>query len=347
VQAETPARATLGGKPARVRPARPTITIVVPAFNEGAGLQSLAGAIEERLKGCDFDWTVFFVDDGSSDQTLDTIRALNAGDPRFSGLSLSRNFGKEMAIAAGLRNARGDAIVLMDADLQHPPEIVPGLVARWREGYDVVFAQREDRIFDSPLRRLYSWAFYSLFRAITPTRLPLGATDFVLLDRVAVDVFNGLDERTRFSKGLCAWIGFKSSGVPFASPGRETGASRWRFFKLVQLALDGLLSFSSLPLKIWSYIGAAISLGAILYAIYFFIRTLLFNVDVPGFPSLIVSIMFFAGVQLVSLGVIGEYLARIFEEVKGRPLFVVAERIGADAAVTETGRQEAKPVAAP
>lgn len=343
--AEASARTVAEGKPTRVRPQRPTIVIVVPAFNEGDQLQSLASAIETRLEGCDFEWTVLLVDDGSSDRTFDAIRALHARDPRYSGLALSRNFGKEMAIAAGLRNARGDAVVLMDADLQHPPEVIPAMVARWREGNDVVFGERKDRTFDGPLRRLYSWLFFSLFRAITRTQLPLGATDFILLDRVAVNAINRLDERNRFSKGLCAWIGFRSTGVPFDSPGRESGGSRWRFFKLVQFALDGLLSFSSLPLKIWSYVGATISLAAVAYAGYFIIRTLLYEADVPGFPSLIVSIMFFAGVQLISLGVMGEYLSRIFDEVKRRPLYVVTETIGFEEEMAPTsGRGESLPV---
>jgi glycosyltransferase involved in cell wall biosynthesis len=311
--------------------ARQKISVVVPAFNEEDVVNVLAERLTSVLGGiADVSWSVLFVDDGSTDGTLARLRALNARDSRFTTISFSRNFGKDTAIAAGFRYARGDAVVLMDADLQHPPELIPAFVTRWREGSKVVFAERQSRDSDSPLRRAYSRMFHAIFRRIAQTRLPAGIVDFLLLDRKAVDAINRLGERTRFSKGLYAWIGFPSSVVPFASPDRFVGESRWSFLKLAQFALDGFVSFSSLPLKIWSYAGALISLFAIAYGLYVLVRTLIFNTDLPGFPSLIVSIMFFAGVQLVSLGIIGEYLARIYEEVKARPLFVVAEEIGVD-----------------
>jgi glycosyltransferase involved in cell wall biosynthesis len=307
---------------------RPHICLVIPVFNEEDGLAALEAALHKALDGRDFSWSALFVDDGSSDGTLAAIRKLHDADPRFGAISFSRNFGKDVAIAAGLRYARGDAVVLLDADLQHPPDVIPAFVARWREGAKVVFGQRRSREADSWARRLYSRLFHAIFRRIAQTRLPIGVVDFLLLDRKAVDSINRLGERTRFSKGLYAWIGFPSAVVPFDSADRFVGASRWSFWKLAQFALDGFVSFSSLPLKVWSYIGALISLAALVYGGYVVVYTLLFDADVPGFPSLIVSIMFFAGVQLVSLGVIGEYLARIYEEVKARPLFVVAEEIG-------------------
>ncbi len=314
---------------------RPDITLVIPVLNEAAGLDALVAALHESLDGHDFAWSVLFVDDGSIDGTLTRIRALNAADPRFSAISFSRNFGKEVAIAAGLRHAKGDAVVILDADLQHPPDMVPAFVAEWRKGAKIVFGQRQSRESDSWARRLYSRLFHFVFRHIAQTRLPLGVVDFLLMDRQAVDAINQLGERTRFSKGLYAWIGFPSAVVPFESHDRFVGRSRWSFMKLASFALDGLVSFSSLPLKVWSYLGALVSLAAIAYGIYFLVRSLLFGVDVPGFPSLIVSIMFFAGVQLISLGIIGEYLARIYEEVKARPLYVVAEEIGTGAAKSE------------
>jgi glycosyltransferase involved in cell wall biosynthesis len=310
--------------------ARQEIAIVIPAYNEAPGLAALVASIREVMSTLDVDWNVLFVDDGSTDGTLARIRELNAEDKRFTAISFSRNFGKEIAIAAGFRYARGDAVVLMDADLQHPPEVIHDFVARWREGFKVVFAQRLSRDADSWLRRLYSRTFHGVFRRIAQTRMPPGIVDFLLMDREAVTAMNRLGERTRFSKGLYAWVGFRSTVVPFASPDRFIGTSRWSFFKLLQFALDGLISFSSLPLKVWSYVGALISIGAIAYGVYMLIRTLFFDTDVPGFPSLIVSIMFFSGIQLVSLGVIGEYLARMYEEVKARPLFVIAEEIGVD-----------------
>jgi len=307
---------------------RQEIAVVIPVFNEEAVIGVLVENTRTALDGLDLAWNVLFVDDGSTDGTLRRLREVNAADPRFTAIAFSRNFGKDTAIAAGFRYARGDAVVLMDADLQHPPETIPAFVAEWRKGNRVVFGQRQSRNADGFLRRLYSRTFHAIFRRIAQTRLPDGIVDFLLLDRVAVDAINRLGERTRFSKGLYAWIGFSSAVVPFSSPDRFIGHSRWSFFKLSQFALDGFVSFSSLPLKIWSYAGALISLFAIIYGIYFLLRTLLFNTDLPGFPTLVVSIMFFSGIQLVSLGIMGEYLARIYEEVKARPLFVVAEEIG-------------------
>lgn len=305
------------------------ITVVVPAYNEGAGIEALAAELTRSLDGvAGIAWRVLFVDDGSHDDTLRLIRAVNARDPRFTAISFSRNFGKEAAIAAGLRYTRGDAAIVMDADLQHPPAIIPDFIARWRAGANVVFGQRNGRMKESLLRRIYSRAFHAVFRRIAQTRLPIGAVDFLLIDRKAINSFNRLGERTRFSKGLYAWIGYPSAVVPFDAPDRATGQSTWSFLKLARFALDGFVSFSTLPLKVWSYLGALVSLFALIYGAYVLVRTLLFNTDLPGFPTLVVSIMFFAGVQLVSLGIIGEYLARVYEEVKARPLFVIAEEIG-------------------
>jgi glycosyltransferase involved in cell wall biosynthesis len=322
--------------------AQETITVVIPVHNEEGTLDALVEQLLLRLEDHDFSWKVLFVEDGSTDETLAKLKQLNATDRRFTTISFSRNFGKDIAIAAGLRYACGDAVILMDADLQHPPSVIPTFIERWREGYKVVFGQRQSRDSDSALRRYYSRAFYAIFRRITVMRLPIGIVDFLLLDRKAVDVINRLGERTRFSKGLYAWIGFPSAVVPFASPDRWSGASRWSFFKLAQFALDAIISFSSLPLKIWSYVGALVSLAALVYAAYTIVSTLMFGTDLPGFPSLFVSIMFFAGVQLVSLGVIGEYLARIFEEVKGRPLYVVAEKIGVSGEAAVPAGKEAR-----
>jgi glycosyltransferase involved in cell wall biosynthesis len=271
---------------------------------------------------------VIFVDDGSTDGTLALLRDLNARDSRFKAVSLSRNFGKEIASAAGLTYARGDAAVLMDADLQHPPELISDFVQHWRQGAHMVYGRRIDRDADSLLHRLFARLFYATFGGLSGTVLPEGAGDFRLLDRKAVDALNRMGERVRFNKGLYAWVGFRSVGVPFSVPPRATGRSRWRIRKLVHFALDGLASFSTVPLRVWSYLGLLISLLAFCYAIVILVKTLLYGIDVPGFPSLIISVMFFAGVQLISLGVLGEYLGRMYEEVKGRPLFLVAEELG-------------------
>ncbi|CAN5158740.1 glycosyltransferase family 2 protein [soil metagenome] len=323
--------------------ARPHICLVIPIFNEAEGLTSLAAALHKTLDGRDFSWSALLVDDGSTDGTLAGIRALHEVDPAFASISFSRNFGQNVAIAAGLRYARGDAIVILDADLQHPPEIIPAFVERWRQGAKVVFGQRNTRVADSVFRNLYSSVFHNVFRKIASTRLPVGVADFLLLDRQAVDAINRLGERTRFSKGLYAWIGFPNAIVPFDAGERMIGRSKWSFRKLARFALDGFVSFSTLPLKIWSYVGVLVSLGAIAYGTYFLIYSLIYGPDTPGFPSLIVSIMFFSGIQLISLGVIGEYLARIYEEVKARPLFVVAEEIGVAGETTARHPQRTPP----
>lgn len=307
------------------------LTVVVPVFNEAAGLPFFAS----RLKGVldrvpDVSWSVLFVDDGSSDATRLIVRELNETDARFGGVVLSRNFGKETAIAAGLRHASGDAVILMDGDLEHPPETIPAFVDNWRAGSKIVFGRRIDSDAEdlSPLRQFYSKAFHFVFSRIAKPSIPAGAVDFLLLDKQAVAAMNRLGERTRFSKGLYAWIGFRSTTVLFDVGKRAAGASSWRFRSLARFAVDGLVSFSTLPLKVWSYLGLVVSAFALLYALFFLLRTLFIGVEVPGFPTLVVSVMFFAGVQLISLGVLGEYVARIYEEVKGRPLFLVDEIIG-------------------
>jgi glycosyltransferase involved in cell wall biosynthesis len=305
------------------------ITVVIPLRNEDSNLDVLTARLRTVLEGAGEAYTILFVDDGSEDGTLAKLRRLAQVDPRIGAVALSRNFGKEAAIAAGLRHARGDAVVLMDADLQHPPEVIPQVLAAWRAGNEIVFGLRQDRVGESRSRTNLSRLFYGLFKRMSDLQIPEGSTDFLLLDRKAVDAMNALGERSRFSKGLYSWIGFRSTYVAFAVGQRQYGESRWSLLKLASYAIDAFASFSSLPLKVWSYVGVLISLGAIAYAVYFIVQTTVFGIDVPGFPSLIVSIMFFAGVQLISLGVIGEYLARMFEEVKARPLFIVEERIGA------------------
>lgn len=309
------------------------LSVVVPVLNEEHGIGPLLARLVPVLDGLALAWEVVFVDDGSSDGTLAALRRAHQRDPRLKTLSLSRNFGKEIAVAAGLQRARGAATIVMDADLQHPPELIPEFVAKWREGYDDVYGQRIDRAADSAARRMVSLVYYRLFRILSGTRLPENAGDFRLLSRRAVDALNRMGERARFNKGLFAWIGFRSTGLPFDVPDRpDGGASRWRFRRLVRFALDGIFSFTTIPLRIWSVIGLVISLLAFLYIVGFILKTLIFGTDLKGFPTLVVSIMFFSGIQLISLGVIGEYLGRIYEEVKARPLFLVGEEIGFDAA---------------
>ncbi|MBY0611360.1 MAG: glycosyltransferase family 2 protein [Beijerinckiaceae bacterium] len=303
----------------------PCLSLVVPVFNEGANIDQLVRRLTSVLDGIGETYEIVFIDDGSADDTLVRVSALARTDARFRVVALSRNFGKDIAIAAGLDHARGDAVVLIDADLQHPPEMIAAFVAKWREGYDMVYGQRIDRATDGPIRRALTHAFYNLFQRFGEIDLPDGAGDFRLMDRKVADAVRRMPERARFSKGLYAWVGFKSIGVPFEVADRAEGASKWSFRKLFRFAFDGITSFSSAPLKVWTFVGLTISIFALFFALYFVIETLFLGSSVPGFPSLIVSVMFFAGVQLMSLGILGEYIGRIFAEVKRRPLYVVAE----------------------
>jgi glycosyltransferase involved in cell wall biosynthesis len=298
-------------------------------LNEEKGLEALVAQLKPVLEATGLAWDVLFVDDGSRDGTRAILKRLNAADPRFRALCFSRNFGKEIAVAAGLDHATGDAVVLMDADLQHPPEVIHAFLGKWREGYEVVYGQRDDREADSLARRAFSRVFYGAFRAMSGTTLPDNAGDFRLLDRKAVSALRQFRERVRFNKGLFAWIGFKSAGVTFHVPPRhDGGGSRWNLRKLWHFALDGLVSFTTMPLRVWSYIGIGVSALAFAYIVIFLLKMLLFGGGTAGFPTLIISILFLGGVQLISLGVIGEYLGRMYEEVKGRPLYLVAEEIG-------------------
>lgn len=304
------------------------ISIVIPVLNEERSISPLLGALRQVLETTDIDWSILFVDDGSTDRTFEKIREGWSHDHRIQGVSLSRNFGKEQAIAAGLHLARGDCVLIMDADLQHPPRYIPEFLKAWRSGAKVVFGQRVNRDSDGFMRRKCSDLFYTLFHLLGGGRLPRGTVDFVLLDRSAVDALNQLKERARFTKGLFSWIGFHATTLPFHADARVVGKSQYHFLKLLHLALDGIISFTTLPLRVWTVIGGFISLSALIYSGYFLIKTLIFQPDVPGFPSLIVSIMFFSGVQLFSLGVIGEYIGRIFDEVKRRPIYIISEEVG-------------------
>lgn len=307
---------------------RPVLSIVVPVHDEAENLPLLVERLRPVLDAEASAWEIVCVDDGSRDGTLAVLRDLHRADPRISAISFSRNFGKEVAIAAGLDHAHGDAVVIMDADLQHPPEVIPAFLAKWREGILNVYGQRADRDSESRLKRNFAKAFYRLFASFGETELPEGAGDFRLLDRRVVEALRALPERARFSKGLYAWVGFPSAGVPFEVAERAHGQTKFRFRKLFGFAFDGLSSFSTVPLKIATWLGVLIAIIAALTGLFFLVRTLLFGTDLPGFPSLIVSIMFFSGIQLISLGLIGEYVGRIFAEVKRRPLYLVGERIG-------------------
>jgi polyisoprenyl-phosphate glycosyltransferase len=307
-----------------------SLSVVIPVLNEAKGLDQLLGRLVPALECLGLFWTIVFVDDGSTDQTLVKIRELHQKEPRITAVALSRNFGKEIAVAAGLRYATGDAVVIMDSDLQHPPETISAFVEKWRDGHDVVFGQRMDRSADSAWRREGARIFYRVFHALSGTELQQNSCDFRLLSRRAVDSINRIGERVRYNNGLFAWIGFPAVGVPFDMQPRKTGeASRWLPLHLTRLAFDGLASFSTVPLRLSSAFGLLVSIVAFAYILWIMIKTLIFGDPVRGYPTLMVAVLFFAGVQLIFLGVLGEYLGRVYEEVKARPLFLVREEVGA------------------
>ena len=307
---------------------RAVLSLVVPCYNEAAGLASFWARASDALDALGVPAEAVFVDDGSRDATFAVLSALAARDPRVRVVALSRNFGKEVALAAGLDHAAGDAVVPIDADLQHPPELLHELVARWREGHDVVIALRRDRATDSAARRLASDLFHRLFARVSAVAVPRGAGDFRLMSRPVVDALKSMPERTRYMKGMYAWVGFRTATVDYDVAERAAGESRFGLVKLWRLALDGIVSFSALPLRMSSFLGALFALVALAYGAWLVARTLVHGVDVPGYASLMVVVLFLGGVQLLSLGVIGEYLGRVYDEVKARPLYVVRARVG-------------------
>lgn len=309
---------------------RPEISIVVPVYNEEAGLDAFWARLAPVLASVASDAEVIFVDDGSSDGTLAQLMSLRHLDPRVRIVSLSRNFGKEIALTAGLDHADGDAVIPIDADLQHPPELIGELVARWRGGSDIVIALRRDRATDGLLRRSASSLFHLVFARMTTVPVVRDAGDFRLMSRAVVDALRRLPERARFMKGLYAWVGFRQTTVSYDIEPRLEGRSKWSVWRLWRLAIDGITSFSSLPLKVWSVVGLTFALVALTYGAYLIVRTIVHGVDVPGYASVMVMILFLGGLQLLSLGIIGEYLGRVYDEVKARPLYVVRQRIGFD-----------------
>lgn len=304
------------------------LSVVVPFHNEGANVERLFARLVPVLDGCGVRWEIVCVNDGSRDDTLTRLVAAHRADPRIKIIDLSRNFGKEAALSAGLAAAAGLAVIPMDADLQHPPEVVPTMLAKWREGFEVVYGVRESREHQDAFGRGAARAFYWLFDRLCEVKLPHEVGDFRLMDRKVVDVINRMPERNRFMKGIFAWVGFRQTGVPFTCPPRTDGDSKWAKLRLLRFAFAGLTAFSNFPLKVWSLIGALVSGLAFIYIVVRLIRTLIYGIDVPGYESIIVTVLFLGGVQLLTLGIIGDYLGRVFDEAKGRPLFVVRESFG-------------------
>ncbi|MEX0330246.1 MAG: glycosyltransferase family 2 protein [Puniceicoccaceae bacterium] len=313
------------------------INIVIPCFNEEAVLPLLFDRLTRAAESWDLNWEVICVDDGSSDATWKLLTEQHRQDPRWKALSFSRNFGHQSALSAGLLHSTdADAVLLMDADLQDPPEELHRFIDTWKDGAEVVYAIREKRK-EGPLKRLCYWGFYRLMRKLVSIEIPLDSGDFCLMDAKVVAVINNMPERNRFLRGLRAWSGFKQVGVPYERHSRAAGEAKYNFQKLIKLAADGIFNFSGLPLRLASHMGFWISLISLAGVIFTFLQrvfaeqfALIGLAPVPGFATIVIAILFLGGVQLICLGIVGEYLVRIFEEVKQRPPWIIRETQGID-----------------
>jgi glycosyltransferase involved in cell wall biosynthesis len=304
------------------------LSIVTPFYNESASIDLYFRTLRECLDAITgLTYEVICVNDGSDDDTLQKLTEISKGDRRVVVVDLSRNFGKEAALTAGLDVSRGDAVVPFDADLQDPPEVIPQLLDAWDQGAEVVVARRVDRSADSWAKRESAAAFYRLHNWLSRPGIPANVGDFRLMDRVVVDAIGRMPERQRFMKGLFAWVGFKTAVVDYSRPPRVSGDSRFSAWKLWNLALEALTSFSTAPLRIWTYIGFFVSLLAFLYGSLIVVTVLVRGVDVPGYASLLVTVLLIGGVQLIGIGVLGEYVGRIYSETKQRPVYVIREVI--------------------
>jgi glycosyltransferase involved in cell wall biosynthesis len=303
---------------------RPLLSIVVAMFNEEQVVDTFFTEVDAAIVPLQADIEYVCVNDGSRDGTLAKLLARRTQDTRIRIVDLARNFGKEAAMTAGLAHARGDAVVVIDADLQDPPDLIAQFFAKWREGCEVVYGIRASRASDSIAKRVTAGAFYKLFNRITLVPIPPDAGDFRLLDRKVVDALLAFPERNRFMKGLFSWVGFKQIGVPFVRRPRAQGQTKWNYWKLINFALDGVTGFSTVPLRVWSFVGAFVSLLGFAYALYLIVRTLIFGIDVPGYASLMVTLLFLGGMQLFGLGILGEYMGRLYMEAKGRPIYIVS-----------------------
>ncbi len=302
------------------------ITILIPAYNEAEVLRPLyerLGKLAEDNKNYRFEF--FFINDGSRDSTLEQIKIYAQRDTRVSYINLSRNFGKEVAMIAGLDHAKGDAIVIIDADLQDPPELIPKMLEYWEEGYDDIYAKRRSRAGESWVKKLTSTWFYRILQSSTNVTIQRDTGDFRLLDKRCVEALREFRESERYTKGMFSWIGYRKKEIIYDRDARLAGETKWNYIKLFNLAIDGITSFTTAPLRIASFFGIVVSLLAFIYILYLVIRTILFGNDLAGYPSMMAVILFLGGVQLLSLGIIGEYVGRIFVETKHRPLYFVEE----------------------
>jgi dolichol-phosphate mannosyltransferase len=307
-----------------VETAQPDLSVVIPVYNEEDNLPQLYERLTNALEAVGLSYEIVFVDDGSRDTSVAYLRELAARDPRISAVELARNFGHQVAISAGLDYSRGQGVIVMDADLQDPPEVLPQFIAKWREGHDVVYAIREQRK-EGWLKRAAYATFYRFLQRVANIEIPLDAGDFCIMDRRVVDVLSGMPERNRFVRGIRSWVGLSQVGLAYERQARHAGRPKYTFTRLIYLALDGLVSFSYIPLRAITMLGFSVSLLSIVLAIFYAIKKLTVGLNPPGFATITVAIFFLAGMQLITIGVIGEYVGRIFEEVKQRPLYILRQ----------------------
>lgn len=301
----------------------PIISIIAPCYNEEETIEPFLRRIEEILTQINEPYEIVFINDGSRDNTLNVLLNAKQNFKNIRIINFSRNFGKEAALTAGLDKARGEAAIPIDVDLQDPPELIKELIARWREGYDVVLAKRADRMSDSFAKRVSADLFYKLNGKISNVDIPNNVGDFRLMSKRVVEALKQLPENQRFMKGLFAWVGFKTIAIEYVREKREAGQSSFNGWKLWNFALDGITSFSTLPLRIWLYIGALVSFLSFLYGSFIILKTLIFGVDLPGYASLAVIMLFLGGIQLIGIGILGEYIGRIYSESKHRPSYII------------------------
>ncbi|MEO7939755.1 MAG: glycosyltransferase family 2 protein [Burkholderiaceae bacterium] len=332
--------------PPSSRSPRPRISCVVPAYNEARNLGPLLMGLSERLSALCDEWEVIVVDDGSRDATPAAMLPWLIR-PGVRYVRLSRNFGKEAALTAGIDRAVGDVVLLMDADLQHPVALIPQMIAAWQEGADMVCAARESRVDESRAKRWGAALFYAIVNRDPAVQIPVDAGDFRLMDRKVVDALKSLPERNRFMKGLYAWVGFETTVVPYTPLPRHSGASSYSLRKLARLALTGITAFTNAPLRWWSAVGVAVAACAVGYGIWIVIDHLIFGADVPGWATVVAGMMFLSGVQLLSIGILGEYIGRIFDEVKQRPVYLVAHESGRAALAAAPSIAHEQPTTSP
>lgn len=304
------------------------LSVVVPIYNETDNISSFFERLEKVLDALSQSYEIICVDDGSTDTSAERLIAERGRNAAIKIVQLSRNFGKELALTAGLDHAQGAAVVVIDADQQDPPELIPELLAKWHEGYEVVCARRSSRDSDSVVKRVSASWFYRIYDRLADVKIPSDTGDFRLMDRQVVEALGHLPENNRFMKGLFAWVGFRQTVVEYRREGRAHGKTKWNIWQLWNLALEGVTSFSTVPLRVWSYIGFSIAILSFVYTLFLIFRTLFLGVDVPGYASLMAVVLFLGGMNLLTLGIIGEYLGRTYIEVKGRPLYLVRERHG-------------------